>query len=68
MTCQELIRKLRRHARKSGLALALEAAHGDHVKLRLGGRMAVLPGMRGEIPIGTFRAICKQLGIDPKEL
>ncbi|MEZ5935842.1 MAG: type II toxin-antitoxin system HicA family toxin [Alphaproteobacteria bacterium] len=68
MKAQELIRRLKKYARKNDLSLVMEPGQGDHVKIWLDGQMSVLPGKRGEIPLGTFRAICKQLGVDHKEL
>jgi hypothetical protein len=37
------------------------------MKLYFGSRRTTLPGL-GELKRGTFHAMCKQLGIDPKEL
>jgi hypothetical protein len=37
------------------------------MKLYLGARQTTMPGL-GEIRIGTLRGMCKQLGIDPKDL
>ncbi|MGH6916760.1 MAG: hypothetical protein ACREJ0_03550 [Geminicoccaceae bacterium] len=56
MTGKEFIRRVRRLARKCGLVVRLDqsAGRGDHMKLYFGNR--------------TFHGVCKQLGIDPKEL
>ena len=37
------------------------------MKLYFGNRRSTLPGL-GELQTGTFHGMCKQLGIDPKEL
>lgn len=70
MTAQELIRRLRKLARKQGLVFRLEDGRGkgDHARVCLDERSTFLPGKRGEIPGGTFRAICKQLNIKPEDL
>ena len=68
MTVQELIRRLRKLARKRGLDVAMTSGRGDHVKVQFGSRRSVLPGRRGELPTGTMRAICRDLGIDYKDL
>ena len=68
VTAQELIRRLRKLARKRQLALTMTSGRGDHVKVQFGARRSVLPGERGELPLGTLRAICRDLGIDVKEL
>ena len=36
-------------------------------KLYFGNRRMTLPGL-GELKTGTFHSMCKQLGINPKEL
>lgn len=41
---------------------------GDHSRLMLGEKVSYLPGMKGEIPNGTLRAICRQLGIKEGDL
>jgi mRNA interferase HicA len=38
---------------------------GKHTKVYLNGKQSVLPRHMGEIPLGTMKAICNQLGIDP---
>ena len=68
MTAQEIIRRLRKLARKRGVELVLASGRGDHVKVQFGSRRSVLPGKRGELPIGTLRAVCRDLGIDHKDL
>lgn len=35
---------------------------------RLGGRFAMVPTGRGDLPIGTLRAILRQLGLRPEDL
>jgi len=68
MTAQELIRRLRKLARKRRLEFVLTSGRGDHVKVQFGQHRSILPGRRGELPLGTLRAICRDLGIDHKDL
>lgn len=70
MTAQELIRRLRKLARKQGKAFRIEDGRGkgDHAKVFLGERTTYLPGKRGELKTGTFNSICKALGIKPEDL
>jgi predicted RNA binding protein YcfA (HicA-like mRNA interferase family) len=39
---------------------------GSHAKYRKGSATAVVPKPRKEIPIGTFRSIVRQSGLDRK--
>lgn len=36
--------------------------------LYLNGRKTVVPDMRKDIPAGTFHSMCRQLGIDSRDL
>ena len=67
MTAQDIIRRLRKLARKRGVELALASGRGDHVNVQFAPRRSVLPGKRGELPIGTLRAICRDLDIDHED-
>jgi mRNA interferase HicA len=69
VTGKEFIRRVRRLARKRGVLVEVDesAGRGDHMKLYFGNRRSTLPGL-GELKTGTFHGMCKQLGIDPKEL
>ena len=68
VTAQELVRRLKKMARKQGLPIEFSPGKGDHMKVRMGERLTVFPGTRGELSLGTLRAICRQLGVDPKKL
>jgi len=68
MKAQELLRRLRKLARKRGLEIIEAPGRGDHWRIYFGDRRSELPGKRGEIKPNTFRAICKQLGIKPEDL
>jgi mRNA interferase HicA len=70
MTGRECIRRLRRLARKRGLRVVLDVAagKGDHATIYLDGRRTLIPDMAGDLRPGTFRAMCRNLGINPREL
>lgn len=65
MKCRELLRRL------AALGVTVEPARGKggHYLLRRGGSKAPLP-VHGDTDIGPvfIKMLCKQLGIDPKEL
>lgn len=68
MNGKEYIRKVRKLGRKKGVAVRVDSARGKggHQTLYYGARRTIV--QTGEIPTGTFRAMCAQLGIDPGEL
>jgi mRNA interferase HicA len=70
MTGREFIRRVRKFARKRGISVRLDpsAGKGDHAALYLGDRKTIVPDQRKDIPTGTFRNMCRQLGIDPRDL
>jgi mRNA interferase HicA len=65
----EFLRKVRRLAKRKGLDVKLATrGKGSHSTLYVGGRKATLPDPKKELKSGTLRAMCEQLGIDPREL
>jgi predicted RNA binding protein YcfA (HicA-like mRNA interferase family) len=40
---------------------------GSHQKYRKGDKTVIVPAPRKEIPIGTFRSIIRQSGLNPEE-
>jgi mRNA interferase HicA len=70
VTGREFIRRVRRLARKRGLRVVLDvsAGKGDHATLYLDGRKTLIPGMTGDLRPGTFRTMCRNLGIFPRDL
>jgi mRNA interferase HicA len=68
MKGREFIRRVRKLGRKQGIAVRLDRTRGkgSHGTLYYGVRLTVVAA--GEIPIGTLRAMCRQIGIDPKDL
>jgi len=65
---KEFIRKVRKLARQTGAQVQLDRAQGkgSHQTLAYGARRTTVKS--GEIGIGLLHAMCKQLGIDPKDL
>ncbi|WP_419848791.1 hypothetical protein [Candidatus Poriferisocius sp.] len=63
----EFVRRVRRHARKTGQEFHFDAAHGkgSHGRLYIGERFTTV--QRGELSKGMVAAMLRQLGIDPKE-
>jgi mRNA interferase HicA len=70
VTGREFLRRVRRFAKKQGLAVHLDpsAGKGDHATLYLDGRRTIIPDMAGELRPGTFRTMCRNLGIHPRDL
>jgi len=68
MNGKEFIRKVRKMARKTGVPANLEKdkGKGGHQRLYYGQRWTTVK--TGEIGTGLLRTMCRQLGIDPKDL
>lgn len=68
MNGRQFIRAVVKLGRKSGIAVRLVShrGKGGHQTLYYGGALTVVK--TGEIGTGLLHAMCKQLGIDPKEL
>jgi mRNA interferase HicA len=65
----EFLRKVRRLAKQKGLDVKLTTrGKGSHATLYFGSRKTTLPDAKKELKPGTLRAMCEQLGIDPREL
>jgi mRNA interferase HicA len=67
----ELLRKLRRLARRRRVYFAFDATSGKggHGAIKFGERETTLRSARHkEIPRGTLRAMLSQLGINPRDL
>jgi hypothetical protein len=67
MTGDELLRCLRRLARKRGVALIVKPGRGDHLKVWFGGKFTVLGG-RSEMGRGLLHAILRDLGLTLDDL
>jgi predicted RNA binding protein YcfA (HicA-like mRNA interferase family) len=40
---------------------------GSHAKYKKGGRIVIVPCQKKEIPMGTFRSIVRQAGLNQKD-
>jgi mRNA interferase HicA len=67
MTQDEFVRRVRKLGRKKGVPVSFEArkGKGSHGVLRYGGRATTVPQ---KIKQGLFHGLCKQLGIDSKDV
>jgi mRNA interferase HicA len=71
MTGNELLRKLKRLARRRGVVFEFDsrAGKGGHGQIIFGDQMTALRSSRPkEIPSGTLRKMLSDLGIDPQDL
>jgi len=66
----EFLRKLHSFARRKGLSLVFAPARGkgSHGTVYLGSTSTTLKDPKKELGPGLLRAMCKDLGVDPKEL
>jgi mRNA interferase HicA len=71
VTGNELLRKLRRLARRRGLPFEFDPAggKGGHGFIAFGTRRTILRSSRHkELPTGALRGMLSDLGIDPRDL
>ena len=70
MRRDEFIRRVRRLGRKRGASVRFSAhrGKGSHGTLYYAERHTVVKGGRNELSKGLLSAMCKQLGIDLREL
>jgi mRNA interferase HicA len=66
----ELVRRIRRLARKRGVAAEFipERGKGSHGTLYFGARFTVVRDLKDEIKTGTLHAMLKQLGLTLQDL
>ena len=64
----DLIRSIERYATRHGLGCRVEQGKGSHRKIWLGARRSVVPFHGGDLPLGTYRAILRQLAITERDL
>ena len=64
----DLIRSIERYAARCGLGYRVEQGKGSHRKIWLGARRSMVPLHGGDLPLGTYRAILRQLGITERDL
>lgn len=69
MTGREFEARVRRLATARGLDVHFSPhGKGSHGRLHLGDRFCTLKNRRAQIGPGLLRAMCSQLGIEPKDL
>ena len=68
MRADDLIRRLRRLAKDRGWGFRRREGRGSHLIVILDGRQTVVPMHRGDMPLGTYRAILKALGLKPDDV
>jgi mRNA interferase HicA len=66
----EFLRRVQRLARARDLSFHFDASvgKGSHGRLRLGSNQATIKDLRKELGEGLLNAMCKQLGIDKRDL
>jgi len=66
----EFLRKLHRLARDKGVAMEFAPAHGkgSHGRVYFGPARTALKDLKKEMGPGLLRKMCRDLGIDPKDL
>jgi predicted RNA binding protein YcfA (HicA-like mRNA interferase family) len=70
MTGAEFVRHLRRLGRKQRLAVRTVpgSGKGSHGRIFYGARSTTIPDLRHELGPGLLRALCRQLGVEVKDL
>ena len=70
MKAAEFIRKVRKYARKNGVAFEYDAGHGkgSHGRITLGDKFTTIIGEDKTIRPGLLRAMSKDLGITLDDL
>ena len=70
MNGAEFMRRVKRLGRKNGVAVRWDETHGkgSHGRLYYGERFTTVKDRKKELVTGLFHAMCKQLGIDPRDL
>ena len=70
MTGNELVRRLRRVARREGLEFLYEGrpGKGGHGRVYVGDRFTTIPALTHEIPPGLLAKILRDLGLSRRDL
>ena len=70
MTGSELMRKLRKHAKRHGLRIDLEhhRGKGSHATLYLGKRLTIIKDRNKEIGAGLLAKMLRDLGVDREDI
>ena len=66
----EFVRRLKKLGRRIGISVRYDARRGkgSHGRVYYGDRYATIIGLRHEIGPKLLRVMCRQLGIDPRNL
>jgi len=66
----EFLRRLKRLGGRRGVAVSFDPSHGDgsHGRVYYGAAFATLKDRKKEIGPGLLTGMCKQLGIDKRDL
>jgi mRNA interferase HicA len=67
---KKFIKKARKYAKENDLFFSYDdkSAKGSHGKIFIGDRATTIIGVNKVMRAGLYHAVCKQLGINPKEL
>lgn len=70
MNGNELIRRLRKVARRRGMAMTINQnrGKGSHATLRFGSRLTTIKDLKKEIGKGLLRSMLKDLGLDQHDI
>lgn len=70
MTGNEFLRRLKKLGKRNGVPVVFDPRHGDgsHGRLYYGTAFTTLKDRKKEIGVGLLRAMCAELGIDPKDM
>ena len=70
MTADEFMRKVKRLGRKAGKRVRYDSRRGvgSHGRLHYGDRFTTIIDPRHEVGPGLLRKMCRDLGIDAKDL
>lgn len=70
MNGNEWLRRLRRLAKERGMDVRVDRKRGkgSHVTVYFGSRYTIVPQLKNELKPGTFRHVCSQLEVDPRDL
>ena len=69
MKPDELLRRLKKAAKRRGVAFAFDASlgKGSHGRVYFGSRATTLP-THGDLPRGTLHGVLKELGLNERDL
>lgn len=70
MNGRQFIQRIRRLGRRTGTPVRVNTRRGKggHVTLWYGDRFTMVSMHPSDLPAGTFRSMCRQLGIGPRDL